>query len=370
MKVIAGGRFLYHLRFLLEFLAAWENRPVYLTPMAYRWCSAISEAAGRLEMPTRNSQYMRLRTPSVPSWIETDFPNVGPGLDPLRPDTTSHRVHGYPQLPHPHIYAYLLSITLDIGFRRATPSSDRPILHLDQTSHHEWMFETAFSSGDEVIADAVSMWIVGGDSIPPSSCAYYFAKRVENETPFSQRLQQLSLRVIDRIWGDGSETVRWLNRLNIDADDLVEKRRLARLLVAVIRSPTGPESLSSHCWHLLDKLVVTLKLNMSLVSRDTEVMRSLERAEDWEKLGAWMVVVWSFSPYSGIPKSESMDSIEQVTLKSLLRQPSALSRFEDLCDAGTLSLSHSAFMECKAKLRRICDHARAERFPLEPPPPP
>jgi len=27
-----------------------------------------------------------------------------------------------------------------------------------------------------------------------------------------------------------------------------------------------------------------------------EIMRSLEKAEDWERLSVWMVVVWSFLP--------------------------------------------------------------------------
>ena len=44
MNVIANGRCLQHLVYLLEFLAAWEERPTYLTPMAHQWCSAISEA--------------------------------------------------------------------------------------------------------------------------------------------------------------------------------------------------------------------------------------------------------------------------------------------------------------------------------------
>ena len=48
MTSIADGSCLHHLNYLLEFLAAWEKRPAYLTPMTYQWCSAISEAAGRL----------------------------------------------------------------------------------------------------------------------------------------------------------------------------------------------------------------------------------------------------------------------------------------------------------------------------------
>ena len=48
MKVISDGNLVQHLYFLLEFLAAWEKRPLCLTQMAYEWCSAISEVAGKL----------------------------------------------------------------------------------------------------------------------------------------------------------------------------------------------------------------------------------------------------------------------------------------------------------------------------------
>jgi hypothetical protein len=47
MNVIADGSYLHHLNYLLEFLAAWEKRPAYLTPMAYQWCSAISASLRR-----------------------------------------------------------------------------------------------------------------------------------------------------------------------------------------------------------------------------------------------------------------------------------------------------------------------------------
>jgi hypothetical protein len=53
-------------------------------------------------------------------------------------------------------------------------------LHLDNPSHDEWMFKVAFSSNDdEVIADAVTVWIIGGDQTPPGSFVSYFAKRAQ-----------------------------------------------------------------------------------------------------------------------------------------------------------------------------------------------
>jgi hypothetical protein len=85
------------------------------------------------------------------------------------------------------------------------------------------VFELAFSSSDdEVIADAVSVWIVGGDPAPPGSFAGYFAKRMERSRSFSPRLRQVTIRAIESIKYNvlevsGLETIRLLNRLNVDA---------------------------------------------------------------------------------------------------------------------------------------------------------
>jgi len=375
MSGIADGSCLHHLVYLLEFLAAWEKRPAYLTPMAYQWCSAISKAARRLipdEIPTSLPyqlrhilQYQRRLRPQdgLPITAESGFSQVGSRFDPVRLDGTSLHSHRHPQRLTPPMYAHLLFITLEIGFRRVTSSHDQSVLHLDRTSHHEWVFETAFSSDDDgVIADVVCVWSVSDDNTPPGSCARYLAERVEDDTPFSPRLQQASIRAIECIWRNelgvsGLDTVRWLNRLNIGVDDVADGKSWVQVLVGVIRSPTGLERLSSHHWHLLDKVVAS-KHFLGLKLRDTEVMRSLEKAEDWEKLGIWMVAVWS-----GVPGSESMEGIEEVTLKLLSRRTSAFLRFEDLCKALTCSDS-----DCQAhqdKLQQICDQVRAGQLPSE-----
>lgn len=56
----------------------------------------------------------------------------------------------------------------EIGFCVAEPGHDWSALHLDHTSHHKWVVETALSSGDdEVIADVLSVWVICGNCIPP-----------------------------------------------------------------------------------------------------------------------------------------------------------------------------------------------------------
>ena len=376
MKVIADGNGIQHLNFLLEFLAAWEKRPASLTTIAYEWCSAISEAAGRLGLgeppvdlspgPQPGDRYRPqdlARSGALSEIAEGEFSHVGPNCDPIRLDGTPDHAHRHPQDPIPFRYGTLLSTILEIGFRIVGPGHDPSALHLRHTPHHDRMLETAFSSDDdEVIADAVSIWIASGDHAPPGSLARHLTRRVERSTPFSPRLRQMSIHVIERTWhGEletaGLETVRLLNRLDVDVDDMAEQDVWGQLLVNAIRTPAGLENMSSHYWRVLGELPLPTNL-VTPGSRDVEVMVSLETTEDWEKLEVWMVVVWLSSSASA-PKPV-MEDVKRVTLNLLLRRSSTPPRFEALCERGSLNPSHGA------ELRRVCDQARAEQLPSEP----
>ena len=428
-----------------------------LTRMAYQWCAAISEVAGRLrqrEIPViqpRPSWHdlgrtheralergLRLESAvenalglgfrlglgfglrlgrhglalgegpgSLSLMVEEEFSEVGPSCDPVRlGDASPHVRRGPLGDLAPLDYAHLLSITLEIGFRLIAPGHDHLGLHTYHTSHRDWIFETAFSShDDEVIADAVNAWTADDGWTPPGSCIPYFTKRVERDAPFSPRLRRVSICAIERIWSREVEvslleTVHLLNRLEVDVGDMVEEREWGRLLVAVIHSWMGPDSLSSHYWHLLDRLALsgTLDNDTLLETFGVEVARSLEEVESWEKLEACVVIIWwslsqfvedtelvedtepiedvepieDAEPVEGaeliedvepmedagsIEDVEWMENIETLTLKLLSQRPSALPRLEDICEAGTL------YPEWKTILRRICDQMQAEQSP-------
>ena len=382
MNTIADGTCLRDLHYLLEFLAAWEKRPECLTPMAYQWSCAVPEPAERLEwnnFTLRREILLQLRprlqypdqfsgTPGGIQFAEEEFSEVGHRCNSLRLDDTSHRACGRPQNPISDRYVNLLPTTLEIGFRRVTPGRDQPALRLDHTPHHNRMFETAFSSDDdEVVADAVSVWIVDGDWAPPGSFVRYLTKRVEKATPFAPILRRPSILVIERIWrneleASGLETVRLLNRLDVDVDDMVERDVWVELLVRAICLPAGLETLSSHYWSLLDKLASGPDFRWIPGSCNIEVMGALEKAEGWEKLEVWLVVVWQSLAYP-TPTSITED-VGQVTLKLLLQRASALSRFRHLQVDGNLYYPHVV------ELRRICDQAQMEQLSSEPPPSP
>ena len=344
--IITDGSCLEHLKYLLKFLAAWEKRPACLADMAYQWCSAISEVAGRA------STGVTLPDPTGSNLSS----NAGPDRYPSHSDDTPHHTPWNSQKPTHRDYADLLFMALKIRFPSSPGSYDQPVSHSSHISHWEQIFEVAFSSDDdETIANAVSVWIVGGFCALPGSLMPYFVRRAERAKQFSQRLRWMGVRAIERTSDrdfevSGLEIVQLLNHLNIRMDDIVEEHAWARLLVSAIRSPVGLGTLSPHYWRLLDKLMLATWLLVNLEPRDMEVMTLLEEAEDWDKLEVWMVFVWGcLILCNGLISTEN--DVEWATLKLLLRRPSALPRFEILCKPEGRPQYPGLYHE---RLQRIC----------------
>jgi len=392
MDAIANGNCVRHLKYLFNFLEAWEERPGCLTPMARQWCSALS---GVITGPSLDVTYTRQAHISLflamrreAQKDEDQFTEVGPSCGLV------HRARECRRNPDPYHYAELFPKTLKIGFRLVGPTWDEPRIHPNHTPQYDRMFEIAFSSGrDEVIADAVCAWVIDIYHTPAGSLVCHLTDRVERAKPISPRLREMIIHAISRIGSSdltvsAPEIVRLLNRLEADVDELLVKNNWVDLLTGLICYSTGFESLSSHYWRLLDKLMPTTShpryfrmFPGRFPLRDAEVMWSLEEAEDWGKLEVWMEIVWrSLEPFSGssnwmrdmqtseamedMPTPELMEGIEQVTLKLSLQQLSALQRFENLCE------KHAASGGRRGKLQGICDRARAGQLPSGPPPPP
>ena len=218
MDVIANGNCVHHLEYLLIFLAAWKERPVYLTPMAYQWCSAFSSVITR---PGQKRRYTNRG--DIRQYLKTEkgFNEVGPGCD-LDTPHAHERLQGLT----PGTYADFLLMMLEVGFRLAGPHRDWLAILLNHTPHHDRVFGIAFSSyNGEAIADAVCAWIADGFRTPAGSFARHFSNRMESSTPLSPRLRQVGIRAIGRIWSSeltvsALETVHLLNRLNADVDDV------------------------------------------------------------------------------------------------------------------------------------------------------
>jgi len=361
MDAFANRTHVQRLMFLLDFLAAWEKRPACLTPMAYQWCSVFSEVTEGLEQG--GMQISKSLQGNYWFDLDMEFTHADPDRDPVHPDDNSH-ARGRPLgLDHEQC-ADLLLRTLEVGFRLADISWRRLPLNLNHTSHHDQIFEAVFSYGDdEAIADAVGAWIVG-ESPPDSSCTRYFAMRAARATPLSPRLRRAGIRVLEHNWDtiSISDALYLLNCLHVDVDDVVENEyEWSWLLMRVICSPTGFESLSSHYWCLLGKLTLESLSNATLEPRDVEVMKSLEEVEDWEKLEVWVPILWVCLVCTFIP--DFVEDIGRVTLKLASTCPPALQKLENLCKRAKES-------DARVALQLILNQARAEQPTLESPPSP
>ena len=375
VEILKIGKSLQHLVYLLEFLAAWAERPKGLTPLAHRWCSVIADAAkGRTPGKGTNTQQrlrpLDLTSGEVSETAEKGFNNVGTGFDLFRQNSSPSGNREHPTNAALGDYTHLLSIALEIGFRRAPPSPGKKGPHLDCIRHYNWIFKTAFSSNDdEVIADALSIWIVGDCDILLDSFVDYFTECMDGRKPSSRpskRLRQVAISTIERVGlgedvGDvgGLRMAQVLNTLNINEGDVVNKSGWATLLVEVIRSLAEPGDLSSRCWYLLDRLMLTGNLPISpAAERDLKVMELLKEAGKWEELEVWMVIMW-LSPAE--PDAKSMKCIEKVIDELPSQRSSILQRYENLYKSGRLHHSR------KVKLEQICEQARANRLPSTPP---
>ena len=393
-NIIINGDSVNYFLYLLEFLAAWKNRPEYLTRMACQWCFALSDCRAfgghrqstiilyHLRHTARHQEHHRSEAPTPgyhvthSALIERDFSKTT--LD--YPSANTDAARSQAQHFTPDIYSCLLSITLEVGFRLAGTESEWECIPLDRTPHHERMLETAFrSDDDEVIADAVCMWIMNGVRTPLDSFARHFAKRIQRGVPFSPRLQRLSMRAIKCIWDSGfkmsgPKTVYLLNHLGVGGVDVdgAAKGNWALLLGDVIRGPAGLDLLPDY-WRLLDQLVVGKVCPWPLGSRDTKVMIFLRAAGEWEKLETWALIFWTCLPRS-MAGPRSMEYIKRVTLKLLSQRPSALPRFKGICEKGPLSHDQwhvenlKAVCEHVENLKGVCERVRANQFASKGPP--
>ena len=301
--------------------------------MAYRWCSAISE---------------KIREH---------------GGDELTSE-------GLPRLRYPDDYTRLLSTSLAIAFRHIDSNSFLRI-RLSHTHHHEWMLDAIFTTeNDDLIADAVNVWIVDQNVTPPGSSTRRLLRLTERGRFFSPRLRSTILLALWKLMHKelkvtGLEFVRLLNNLEVGMDDMgSDDWNAMGLVMFVLHSPVGGY-LSSHHWLLLRSLISMGPGPSESVPYGCGagvVMESLEEAQDWEKLETWMLYTW-WSSVAPLMKED----IERITLTLFRQRPSAILKFEELYEKRRQCSSRSLINKHEDEFRRICDHARAEQPFLESP---
>jgi hypothetical protein len=291
-------------------------------------------------------------------------------------------------------YFNLLHRSLAVAFRHTCFNSASPTIHTFHTRNHEWMFDKVFINAyggmftydhmfadgekfadDEKFADAVCMWAADRQVTPPGSCTRRLLELTERGWPFSPRLRCTVIHAVQHLWpweleAAGLELVSLLNNLEVGVREIngaKRSRNWAALLKGVLSSPMGQWFLSSHYWLLLRNLISMGYPSWEVVDRQTEIMKSLEEAQDWEKLETWMLVVWC-SVYLSHPDPTLIQDIGWATLTLFRQRPSAIPRFEDLYEQRTrLHSLDPLFNTCANEFRSICDQVRVEQSCLEPP---
>ena len=302
-----------HLLFLLGFLVAWEKRPDSLAPFAFHWCCAILE------------------------------------------ETESHDRTPFFRLSSND----LLIKTLEIGFRFIRLGYRiNQIVRPDYVSHFEGIFRIASSCNNEVIADALCAWITYQDHTSHPPLEILFRERMAVDEPLSPRLRRVSIRAIEDIWRKEFKVPEVLLKcLDVELDEMkMERDSWGKLILQAVRSSLDG-SLPLRHWRLLDNLAHDTYISIgSWGPRDVNMTKLLEENGEWEKLAVWMWVIWRSLER---PVVKLLEDVERVTLKLLLRQPSALARFEEL---GTHLNNAYAYLDRKF-LDLICTLVRVKPIP-------
>jgi len=292
-----------------------ESPPHHLIAMAYEWCSLICE----------NSQGLNLK-------------------DRER----------------------LLLLSLKIGFRRLDPGHQWiEDLRLNHTEHHRGLADVVFESGDsEAIADLLHAWTLDGQYYRPTRtllgiCTGHLVD-LHNRVPFSSRLRRLVIRSVEVIGYKGFEGVgverfiELLNYLHVTVEDMDRKFKWANLLLDTLQSPEGIRHLPHWYWELLVELALTTPrwLRDENPVYNSQVVKSLTEAEEWDKLECWVGTIWIIWPPGASRIKE--DDLEWLTLLLFYQRPGAVQKLTQWMERW----GGESGKEVPASFERICRKVR------------
>ena len=300
---------------VLSKLAEWDSRPSQLKTEAYEWCSAICE------------EYQGLGV--VRQLL----------LDSLKIGSRGRRRRGWP---------------IESAYRK----------------RHLHMANTVFNSGDDELIRGLLRTLVGEDLDTPTLLGRLPSDLIclwLDDSTSGPKLRQLVIRSVeclgplpgDRV-GEKKFTAL-LNRLRVGTDEMDSKESWLKLLQRVVRSSQGRHDLPHSYWELIVELPVEVALvpptdnNLQFTSlirfipslkEDLQVMSSLEKEKEWEKLEYWSGYLWLqwFPSFNTI-----LDVLAPTTLSLFRNRPIALQNLEQW-------VKRSRWPEqCSECLRSICE---------------
>ena len=302
----------------LLYLTKLENRPLWLTEMAYGWCAIIWESRMECE-----------------DW------------------------------------EVLLFLSLEVGFRCLDPQKHR--MDLTHTEHHQELASAVYKShrtdNGEVIADLLCALTIHEKSEPALQSSDIYKRYIADLqniviVPFSLRLRQIAMHSIALIGYKGFEVaeterfVRLLNHLHTDVRESDIPREWSSVLLEAAQSPEAHPYLPVPFWELLVKLATNRRLSGSTYTQDAT--SSLLRSNEWEKLECWMsillCVVWP-------PDVGDIAEDLEPTMELLFRQrPSAAQqlrkRIEHQLDLWRARGNYRVNFDVVIAFERICTQAQ------------
>jgi hypothetical protein len=292
-------------RHMLRDLTKLETHPIWLTGIAYRWCSVICENRQNLQ-----------------DWES------------------------------------LLLVCLEIGFRRLgfRYSDISPIL--THTEHHRGLADVAFKSREsEVIADLLHAWTVrDGARELLSPCAEHLVG-LHDLVPSSQRLRRFVIRTVEVIGYDGfvgvevEKFIGLLNRLRVTVKDMDKKENWEKCLMDTIQSSDGRQHLSHWYWELLVELAISGPDWLNGIAYSPQITASLVEAQEWSKLECWMGIFWMVWP----PGSGGVTEVDlgRPTLLLCRQRPEAVQKLEKWVKRW--SQTHD--IDIPESFKQICEQA-------------
>ena len=259
----------------------------------------------------------------------------------------------------------LLLISLKIGFRHLDVRSPYIRAWLTHTEYHRELADVVFKSRkSEVIADLLHAWTTRDYSLQPAHTLLGICTgnlvSLQDLVPFSSRLRQLVIRSVELIGYKGFEGVgaegfiKLLNHLQVTVTDMDQKDKWAKLLLDILQSSEGAQSLSHWFWELLVDIAPSwsgwLRCRLP-VPYNPRITTFLVEAQEWDKLECWMGTVWMVWPPGG--DGIIGEDLDHLMLLLFRQRPGTAQKLERWMERW----SQECGEDIPKSFRRICKRA-------------
>ena len=274
----------------------------------------------------------------------------------------------------------LVTLSLQIGFRRVDERFPTTYLDLTLTEDHQELFDAVLSSNDsEAIADLLQAFTVEDSPNGPAHTSCHicalsiFDLHNRVTVPSSPRLRRLFARSISQIGFERLEEVgvgagnfvELLNHFHTNGEELDPKIASDLLLMGAFQSPEGVQHLVLQCWESLVEVIILFPWRLSLGvflpgSPETDpqpynscVTTSLLDEQEWDKLECWIGVVWMTWP----PETDDVNVDLKCAMVPLFRQrPGAIRKLTEWVERWSKERNEPV----PASFYQTCEQAREE----------